>query len=391
VSQYYYPEQFRITDICETLVEKGHEVTVLTGLPNYPSGIIPNEYKGFRKRDETHNNVNIIRASIIGRGTSKIQLVLNYLSFAVSATFRVLSMPKEYDIVLVYQLSPVMMSIPGLLMKKIIKKPLVIYSHDLWPESIVSFGIKKSSITYKFVLKLSNYIYNGADKILISSSNFLNYFRDVIKYKGPIHYLPVYAESLFEHINLIEKNDKQLDLVFAGNIGEMQSVDTIINTANRLNEFKHIKFHIVGDGSARNKCEKLVRSFGLNNVIFYGNRPLKEMPKFYELADAFLITLKTNEIISYTLPNKMQSYLAAGKPVLGCIDGETRDVIEKSQCGLCCKSEDDMAFATIIREFDKNRMMHTIYAANAKDYYRSNFSRDIFFERLNEIMKNYSE
>jgi len=156
---------------------------------------------------------------------------------------------------------------------------------------------------------------------------FKDYFKEVIGLQGDIYYLPVYAESLFEDIKYKHVCDDKINLVFAGNIGEMQSVETIIYAANELKGFQNIKWHIIGDGSNRAKCEKIAKELRLENIKFYGQHPINEMPAFYELADAFLITMKAHKEISYTLPNKVQSYMAAGKPILGAIDGETRLVI----------------------------------------------------------------
>ncbi|MDD4802797.1 MAG: glycosyltransferase family 4 protein [Syntrophomonas sp.] len=382
VCQYFYPEQFKVNDICFELVKLGHDVTVLTGLPNYPSGVTHKDYRWFKRRYENINGVKIIRTSLIGRGQGKIRLALNYLSFAVCSSIRALFMKKDFDLVLVYQLSPITMACPALLLKKLTGKPILLYCQDLWPESIVAAGIKQESSIYRIILSLSRYIYKRADKIAISSKLFKNYFSEVIGIDGDISYLPVYAESLFENIGPKSNKRETINLVFAGNIGEMQSVETIIKAANELKYCDNIKWHIIGDGSDRFSCEKMAIEFGLSNVIFYGQRPLSEMPDFYSLADAFLVTLKANQEISYTLPNKVQSYMAAGKPVIGAIDGETRLVIEDAGCGYCCKAEDYLALAELIKEFALNQKNPGILGKNARKYYEEHFHKDIFMKNF---------
>ncbi|WP_141502217.1 glycosyltransferase family 4 protein [Paenibacillus luteus] len=391
VCQYFYPEQFRVNDICFELVKHGHEVSVLTGLPNYPAGMVDRKYTWFKNRSEQTNGVHIFRSWLIGRGTGTIRLALNYLSFAISSVLRAMFLKKDFDAILVYQLSPITMALPAIILKKITKKPLIIYCHDLWPESIASAGIAKESMVYKILLRVSQWIYKQADEIFTSSKMFSEYFRNTIKYEKEITHLPVYAEALFENIKKSAKNADTINLLFAGNIGEMQSVDTIIHAANELKNDNNIKIHIVGDGSSRDKCEMLAKQLGLENVIFHGHHPINQMPQYYEMADAFLITLKANKVISYTLPNKVQSYMAAGKPIIGAIDGETKYVIDESQCGLCSPAEDYKQLAANIQKFANERQKQNIYGENSKKYYNSHFSKEIYIQKLIKSINKAAE
>lgn len=385
VCQYFFPEQFRVNDICFELVKGGHEVTVLTGLPNYPSGIVDEKYRNHKNRKEVINGVNVIRSWLVGRGKGTKGLALNYLSFTLSSMLKALFMKKDFDVILVYQLSPVTMALPGILLKKLTKKPFVLYCHDLWPESIVSAGISQESSIYKILLKLSKWIYSSADEIFTSSKLFEEYFNNTLDIQRKITHIPVYAEALFENIQS-KKSDESINLVFAGNIGEMQSVETIIYAANDLKNDTHIKFHIIGDGSSREKCENLAKHLDLNNVIFYGQHPVSEMPRFYEMADAFLITLKANKVISYTLPNKVQSYMAAGKPIVGSIDGETQNVINDAKCGYCGPAENYEVLANNIRRFAYELDKHAYYGSNARHYYDNHFSKETYLEKLNKLL-----
>ncbi|NCC57849.1 MAG: glycosyltransferase WbuB [Synergistales bacterium] len=386
ICQYFYPERFRVNDISFELVKNGHDVTVLTGLPNYPSGVVETEYRRFRKRAETINGVRVRRSWLLGRGKGSLRLALNYLSFAFSSMIKALSIEKDFDLILVYQLSPVTMALPGILLKKLTGKPLILYCHDLWPESLVSGGIAPSSAIYRTVLRLSRWIYSKADHIFTSSSMFSEYFKEILKVdKLPVH-LPVYAEALFEDIPPAQSDKETLDLLFAGNVGELQSVETIIRAAAELKDQTHIRFHIVGDGSALNKCKKTATDLKVENVLFHGQHPLEEMPRFYALADAFVVTLTKNKAISYTLPNKVQSYLAAGKPILGAIDGETRALIENSQCGLCAPAEDYHQLAVLIRKFSKEKEKMREYGENARRCYDRAFSKEKYMGRLTELL-----
>ncbi len=387
VCQYFYPEQFRVNDICFQLVEEGYEVSVLTGLPNYPSGIIDSKYKWSKNRKEDIKGVKVIRSWLIGRGKGKIGLAFNYLSFAISSTIRALFLKKDFDLILVYQLSPVTMALPAIVLKKLTKKPLILYCHDLWPESIAAAGIPQTSKIYSILLKVSKWIYRNADEIFTSSKLFKEYFNNTLAVYDNITHLPVYAEALFEEINAIPSSGNGVNLVFAGNIGEMQSVETIIYAANELRDYNNIQWHIVGDGSSRKKCEELANKLELKNFIFHGQHPISQMPRFYQMADAFLITLKANKVISYTLPNKVQSYMAAGKPIIGAIDGETQIVINEAKCGMCGPAEDYKSLAQNVITFTRDKDKQLVYGRNARQYYDNNFSKAIYMKRLNNLLQ----
>lgn len=388
ICQYYYPEPFRISDICETLVKKGHEVTVLTGLPNYPEGKVLNEYKFNRRRQENIGGVQVIRTFEIGRGKNRLKLFLNYLSFAMSASLKSLFIKEKYDVVLVNQLSPVLMGIPAILYKKKQQKKMLLYCLDLWPASLVAGGINENSFVYKIFLKISRYIYNSADEIGITSKMFENYLSDkIITQKKVFHYLPQYAEDLFSDFEKTKKTDGEYHFVFAGNIGEMQSVDTIVKAANLLRDNSKIIFHIVGDGSKLIECKDLAQEYNITNVIFYGRKPVAEMSYFYGIADAMLVTLKDNETISYTLPGKVQSYMAASKPIVGAINGETAKVIKEVNCGLCCPAEDYKKLANIIIEFCNSDRKNDM-AINSYKFYKDNCTKDKFIEKLERVLIN---
>ncbi len=388
VCQYFHPEQFRVNDICFELVRRGHEVTVLTGLPNYPQGVVDARYRRFRNRLETVKGVRVVRSWLLGRGKGALRLALNYVSFALSSAWKALFMGTAFDLILVYQLSPVTMALPAILMKRRAKKPLALYCFDLWPESVASAGFSNDSALYRVLLRLSRWIYSKADTVFASSLLFERYFRETLQLDLPVLHLPIYAEALFDEIPPKTPGER-LDILFAGNVGEMQSVDTIIRAAAELKDepnLAHVRFHIVGDGSALERCRELAAALGAENVLFRGQHPVEEMPRFYAQADAFLVTLKKNEAISYTLPGKVQSYLAAGRPIIGAVDGETRALVERFDCGVCVPAEDWRALAEAVRRFAADKGGHATMGRNARKCYDEQFSRRRFFPRLEELL-----
>ena len=415
VCQYFYPEPFRVSDVCFQLADMGHGVTVITGLPNYPEGEIYSEYQENPPFSETIQGVKVYRGNLRPRKKGIKNLARNYLSFIFQGSRRVFSSYKEIgrvDHILVFQYSPVTMAIPALLYQKIAGKrngkkiPLSIYCFDLWPESIVSAGLKGKGLLYTIVRHLSRWIYSRADQILISSKQFQEYFQLKLGLKGPFHHLPVYAEELFlKSSNSDEstatketESDGVTRLLFAGNIGEMQSIDTILKAASLLKAqtpngndtaiTSRLEIHFVGDGSALPQGMELAQLEGLDQstnpaVFFHGRHPVTDMPKFYELADAFLVTLKADPFISYTLPGKVQSYMAAGKPIIGAINGETAQVIEESGCGICVPAEDYIGLAKAFDFFSQtNKETRQKYGESGLGYYTKNFSSEIFFKNI---------
>ncbi len=380
VCQHYYPEPFRITDICEWLVKKGHEVDVITGVPNYPMGIVYEGYKDKSKRDEIINGVKVHRSFTIARRSGAVFRLLNYYSFAISSGRYASRLKKEYDVIFVNQLSPVMMANAAVKYKKKHGTKLVMYTLDLWPESLTAGGIKRNSLIFKYFHKISRKIYEAADKILITSKSFANYFKDEFDIDVGAH-VPQYAETLFTPEACKKEPNGNIDLMFAGNVGAAQSIDTIIKAAALTKDIENLTWHIVGEGSELENMKKLTDDLDASSVIFHGRKPLEEMTKYYSMADAMLVTMKNTPIISYTLPGKVQTYMAAGKPILGAINGETQALIKEAQCGICVPAEDASALAAAAREFCETDKRDE-YAKNSYAYSVANFDKEAVCERL---------
>lgn len=384
ICQYYYPEPFRVNDICEEMVKRGHEVTVVTGEPNYPEGQIYKGYENHAHSDEVINGVKVHRCPIIPRKTGTLYRFLNYFSYPYQAKKYIKNLRasdgKPFDVVFVNQLSPVMMAEPAISYKKKYGTPVLMYCLDLWPESLVAGGIGRGSVIYKFFHKISRRIYRQMNRIFVTSRMFSAYLnREFGIDDGVIDYLPQYAEGMFEKLPCREPDGKT-NFVFAGNIGAIQSVETIIKAAEELKD-SPVNFHIVGGGTDLERLKGLAD--GLENVVFYGRRPLEEMTEFYSMADAMLVTLKADPVLSLTLPGKVQSYMAAGKPIIGAIDGETKEIIEKAGCGYCGKAEDADELAGNIRRFINDGKTAEL-GSNARDFYEKYFERQKFMDELEE-------
>ena len=381
VCQHYWPEPYPLQDVCEELVRRGHSVHVITDIPNYPMGIIYPEYRKGNKREEIHNGVLITRTFTIGRRKNVLFRFLNYYSFAISSTLFARRMKEEYDVVFANQTSPVMMSSAAIAYGRKHRKKVVLYCMDLWPASLVVGGIKEGSLLHRFFGCVSKNIYRRADRILITSEMFRGYLQDQFGIpKEKIGYHPQYADALFGRMETLEKKNT-VDLMFAGNVGMAQSIPTILRAAQLLRDEPRLRWHIVGDGSELDNSQNLARELSLEHVIFHGRKPLEDMPKYYAMADAMLVTLLADHVVSMTLPGKIQTYMAAGKPIIGAANGEIPHVIRASECGFCAPAEDAVGLADAVRKFLDCSDKVTL-GQNARQYYQDHFSRTKFMDNL---------
>lgn len=389
VCQYYYPEQFKINDICEDLVKQGHQVTVLTGIPNYPDGIIPEEYQKGKKRKEKINGVNVIRTYEMARGKGKAKLMANYLSYMVSASLEALTLSKEFDIVYIFQLSPVIMAIPAIIYKAKNKKKLFLYCLDLWPESLKAMNIQEDSLIFKIIHRLSKWIYKKCDHIGVTSRPFEKYLVNINGIsKEKISYLPQHAEGLYASVNGKFIENECVDFLFAGNIGQVQDIDCILKAANEIKHRDGFKIHLVGDGSYMENVKNLIQEFSIEDkVVLHGRHPVEEMPRFYELADAYLLTLKGDSNIGMTIPGKLQGYMAAGKPIFAAINGATEGVIQEANCGVCVPAGAYRELASAMEQYIDNQEMYRAYGKNAYDYFNENFTLEAYQKQLLSRLK----
>lgn len=382
VCQYYYPENFQINSIAEALVAEGYDITVLTGRPNYPTGIVPEEYKNGH-RDEYINGVHVIRVYERGRGKGVFFLGMNYLSFCLSALMKINTLKEEVDLVFVYQLSPVLMGLPAVLYAKKHHLPLFLYCCDLWPESIKIYLKSETNLAFYLCKKLSSYIYNNCQRIACQSSSFIPYMKETHNIEAEnLIYLPAFADETYLDADFTPEDDVT-DFVFLGNLGQAQNLNAVLGAIDLIKDTPRVKFHFVGDGSALAEMKLFVKDHSLDDVVsFYGRRPVEEMPKFYKLADACLVSLKADNKTGLTLPSKVQGYMAAGKPIIGMIDGSASEVIKEANCGICVPAGDVQGLANAMRDFAINKKKYQACGENARAYFRKNFRQTIFLDRL---------
>jgi len=397
ISQYFWPENFKINDFAVSMAEKGHKVSVLTGIPNYPNGKFFKGYNLIKPKFELYKGIEIFRSALIPRGRgNNFRLILNYFSFAFFASFAALFRLKEkFDVVFVFEISPITVAIPAIFYKKCSKIPICLWVLDLWPENIVGGGRISSKLIYGLTLRFVKYVYKKMDKIFVQSKGFI----DSIAEKGvsveKIEYLPNWAEDVFKPVkNVREELKKKVPegfiVMFAGNIGESQDFECIIKAAVILKEQADIHFVIIGDGRKRAFVEREISQKKLDsNFHLIGQYPLDYMPEFYQLSDVMLVSLKKNPIFAITIPAKVQSYLACGKPIVAALEGEGEKIINESSAGLCSNSGNYKALAENIVKLRniKSEKLDEL-GQNALKYYKEHFERNTLINKAEEILKS---
>lgn len=393
VSQHFYPENFRINDICMEWIKRGYKVTVLTGIPNYPEGDFFKGYGWSKVRKEVFGGVDIIRIPILPRKNNKFMLSLNYISFVVAGWFWKISTKLKADIVFINQTSPMTQALPGIWYAKHRKIPVYIYVKDLWPESVqIITGIKSKGVL-KPLERMVDRVYERCDRIFTSSCGFI----DSIKERGvdseKLVFWPQYAEDVYKHVDVKnaevpEIDQKKFNLLFAGNFGQAQGLDVLPKAARILKQKGvNVMFNMLGDG--RYKQEFIKQTAGVEEMFnFVERQPVQRVPEFMAVCDATLITLSKSEIFAKTIPAKTQSCLACGIPILVSADGEVSKIIENSGAGLSSRAENGKMLAKNIElVYNMSAEQRDAMAQKGLCFYQNNFNKEKLLAEMDEYLK----
>lgn len=398
VTEHYWPEQFRITDLAEGLRSRGHVVDVLTGMPSYPQGQYFAGYRPWGPYREEHRGVRVERVPIVPRGKGRSwELVLNYGSFVVSASLRLLlRRARPWGVVLVYQPSPVTTAVPALLQRALAGIPVAIWVQDLWPESITSTGMVRNQSLVSLVGRLSEGIYRRCDRVIGQSRSFVERLAKAGVARERLEYLPNWAESVYQPAPppaaRTEEWESAFTVMFAGNLGRVQALDTVLEAARMLDEDPDIHWAIFGEGALRGWMEEEARRRGLSRVFFLGRRPAGEMPALFARAGAMLVSLKADDSLAMTIPAKLQSYLACGRPILASLDGEGARVVEESGAGFASAAGDAKGLANNVRRMKQLPQREREDRGRAgRDYYVREFDRKLCLDKAERILTELAE
>ena len=397
ITQYFWPENFRINDLATFLSQRGHKITVLTGYPNYPDGKVFKKFKENPNNFYSYRNVEIKRVPIISRGRSRLKLILNYISFVFSATiYGITKINRDnYDVIFVYEPSPITVCLPAIFISRK-RIPIVFWVLDLWPDSLYDLGIKNKFIINPVKL-LVKYIYSKCTLVLGQSKTFVREIKKMSP-SSEVIFFPSWSEELTYQITdktntLITFDKNSFNIVFAGNIGEAQDFESVLKAARELKDLKHVKWIFLGDGRALDKSKLLSRKYDiLDNVSFPGRVPLSDVPFLLDQADALLISLKEGQAFSSVIPAKLQTYLQIGKPILGMLSGEGADIINQANVGLVCEPGNYKQLAKNIlklKNLDKNSLKSM--SENGLRFSNKYFQREILLSKLNLILSDIAK
>jgi len=389
ITQYFFPENFRINDIALGLKEKGYDITVLTGIPNYPVGKFFPNYSILGPNKESFNNVEILRVPLWPRRSGNgPNLFLNYISFAFFSSLRILWLNNKYDLIFTYQPSPITVAIPSYLAKIKFKIPVVFWCQDLWPHSVIDAGKIDNQKIISILNKFSKWVYTISDRILVQSKGFID---PILKQGGDLKKIKYVPNTIEEHFRVKSTNFKDssvFTITFAGNIGKAQNLETLVKAIKILKD-KNIPIlvQILGDGREKQKILDLINELDVKSYFnFVGQIPSDEVPSYYQKSDALFVSLLRKPTFETVIPNKVQSYLASGKPIIGCLSGEGKKIIEESKGGICVEAGEYKKLAAVLISFTKLSSDELIeMGANSKKYFDSNFSRSKILNDLSEI------
>ncbi len=395
VSQYFWPESFRINDLTQELLQRGHSVAVLTGIPNYPAGTVFEGYRKNPKAFDYYSGTRVFRVPMLARGNGAVRLFLNYLSFVIGAClygpWRLRG--QQADVIFVFAPSPVTVGLPAILLGWIKRAPVVFWTLDLWPDTLAAIGVLRSPILLGWVGRLVRFIYERCTLVLGQSRGFLPKIAKYCSNANKIRYFPSWTEEIFNEADLLPASEVPVhkgvfNILFAGNIGEAQDLPAVLNAAESLRHNTAIRWLIVGDGRISVWLHDEVARRGLqSNVLLLGRFPVERMPSFYAHADVLLVSLKKDPVFSLTIPGKVQSYLMAGVPILGMLDGEGAQVIKDSNAGLVCAAGNSEGLVSAVLEMlsmsvDQRKLL----GMNGHDYAQKEFGRGLLIDQLEVLL-----
>ena len=401
VSQYFWPENFRINEVARDLKKYGHVVEVLTGQPNYPQGTFYKGYGGLKNSLEEWEGIPVYRIPVIARGKNNpFRLVLNYLSFILLGLIYapLVLRKKSYDVIFVYAPSPIFQVIPASFIGWLKKIPVVLWVQDLWPQSASATGHVQSLFLLKILEKGVALSYRHTDILLAQSHAFIPHIEQLNRSGVPVKYLPNSVDDSFlfasEKNLAIASKAEYFDIVFAGNIGTAQSIETIVTAAEMLVSYPKIRFLIYGQGSKLAWLKTEINNRMLKNVVLCGQRALEEMPALLQQSSVLLVTLSKQPIFALTIPSKLQAYLATGKPIIACLDGEGARIVSEASAGVTIPAEDAHGLVdAVLKLYNANAEELILMGQNAQSYFKMHYKHDLvmglLIHYLEEAIKHF--
>lgn len=393
VSQYFYPENFRINALCRELVRRGHAVTVMTAYPQYPGGAIYEGYGFDIPYEKEWEGVEIQRVKTYPRGHNALGLLRNCVSYVTSGNRWVRKCREKYDAVFVFEVSPVTVGLPAVAYKKKFGTPVFFNLQDLWPENVHEvLGIRIPPVTW-VINRIVDKIYKGSDKILCTSNGFVKNLQNRGVEPEKLVFWPQFCQEpdLQDVVKPETYSKDTFNIVFTGNIGDAQGLDLMIEAAREL-KGQDIRWYLVGDGRAKPRLEKLVQEYGVEeDVVFVGRVSEAEANRYVHFADCAYLSFTNNKLFNMTLPAKLQTYLACGAPILAAAGGESAELVNTAECGIAVPPELEGLVKAVKEMAALSPEARKTLSENGQAYYRSHFTMDTLVDQLLEMMADAAE
>ena len=387
VSEVFYPEEFNINDVALSWKSKGYDVDVLTMVPSYPESTTFDGYKNKLYQKEEWQGINVYRVkAVTGYKKSLFKKLLKYFWFMVSGTIVAIIIGKKYDYIFGFNGGPLTSMLPAIFIFKLFKRPTTLWVQDVWPDSVYAYGFKKTKLFSFFLDKFVKFMYHNIDNIAVSCKGFETVLKTYVKNDITFYYLPNWAIDLDINSKPIKlSKDEKVQLTFAGNTGKVQNLENIILSFNRLSDeyLEKAQLNIIGDGSDLERL-KLINT--KDNVIFYGKKPRSEMMKYYNASSFLIVSLANEPIFSKTVPGKFQTYVAAKKPILAIINGDTADIVKDNKLGFVANPQDISSIKGIFMQaIDSDKNMLKRFILNCEKLTQNDFNKDKIINHLLEL------
>lgn len=344
VTEYFYPEEFKVNEVALAWYKKGYEVDVLTQNPTYPYGKVFENYTNSWYSIDNYQGVKVYRVkAVTGYKDSLFKKLLKYFTFMSLGSFISLKIGKKYDYVFGFDVGPLTGMVPAVVLQKFYGIKVTLWVQDVWPDSVYAYGFKKRKFLTLTLNAFVRFVYKHTSYFAISGKGFKEKLEPYLVNKQKIQYLPNWGDNLNMDLSPFEfSKEKKIHFTFAGNIGKVQNLDIIIKAFGNLSDEYNNKaqLNLIGDGSHLEALKNLVKSKNIKNVVFWGRKPREEIFSYLDGSDFLLVSLVDKPIFSLTVPAKIQTYIAASKPIMAVINGDAADIIEENNLGFVTHPND---------------------------------------------------
>jgi len=391
VSEYFYPEEFKINEVALAWKDKGYHIDVLTQNPTYPTGKIFDGYENKWYTKDVYQGINIYRLkAVTGYKSSLFKKLLKYFSFMTLGSLVSLKMGKKYDYVFGFDIAALTGMTPAVVLSKFYDKPVTLWIQDVWPDSVYAYGFKKTKILSFILDGFVKFVYKNTSNFAVSGKGFIDKVKQYTTNDQPIEYLPNWADELHQHpSSFCFSQHPKIHFTFAGNVGKVQNLDNIIKVFGELEQeyLEQAQLNIIGDGSYLQTLQKIVETSNYKNIVFWGRKPRDEMYKYFQASNFLILSLIDKPIFSLTVPAKTQTYIAANKPIIAIITGDTADIIKDNQLGYVAYPNNlDAIHAVFIEAIDTPEKTIQTFTKNCAYLTETTFNKDKIIDSLLELL-----